>query len=119
MSTAFRASCAVLAVSLLTVPLLAQTPASDRLEQIKRLNKVAAQKTEADIRDAVKEAAALIKTDPSAALEVLEAAGSRRAAGSRGQSGTHNPPKARRRRRGPGPCASTSRRRRAAAAAPR
>jgi hypothetical protein len=44
----------------------------NRLEQIKRLNRVAAQKAEADIRDLIKEAATLIKTDPSTALEVLE-----------------------------------------------
>ena len=37
------------------------------MEQIKRLNRVAAQKAEADIRDALKEAVSLIKTDPSAA----------------------------------------------------
>jgi hypothetical protein len=74
MSTAFRALWALAAMSLLASSVVAQTPASDRLEQIKRLNRVAAQKTEADIRDAVKEAVALIKSDPSAALEVLEAA---------------------------------------------
>lgn len=72
MSTAFRAFGALTALILLGAPVLAQTPANDRLEQIKRLNRVAAQKTEVDIRDAVKEAVALIKSDPSTALEVLE-----------------------------------------------
>jgi len=46
----------------------------NRLEQIRRINRVAAQKAEADIRDAIKEAVSLIKTDPSTALEILEAA---------------------------------------------
>ena len=75
MSAAFGRCLAVLslAASLLSVGAISAQE-DNRLEQIKRLNRVAAQKAEADIRDALKEAVSLIKTDPSAALEVFEAA---------------------------------------------
>ncbi len=64
----------LLVVLVLAAPVLAQAPAGDQAEQAKRLSKVAAQKIETDIRDAVREAIPLIKKDPSAALAVLEAA---------------------------------------------
>jgi hypothetical protein len=73
-SAILRACSAVVVGSILVATLAAQTTSSSRLQQIKQLNKVAAQKAEADIRDAVKEAVPLIKSDPSTALEVLEAA---------------------------------------------
>jgi hypothetical protein len=62
----------IAAILVLATSISAQS--DNRLEQIKRLNRVAAQKTESDIRDLAKEAASVIKTDPSMALEVLEAA---------------------------------------------
>jgi hypothetical protein len=75
MSTAFprRLACLAVASSLVFSGVVA-AQSDNRLDQIKRLNKVAAQKADADIRDAVKEAVALIKSDPSAALEILDAA---------------------------------------------
>jgi hypothetical protein len=67
------AYCAVIAFLVLGVSAGAQ-PDNNRLDQIKRLNKVASQKAESDIRDAIKEAVALIKNDPAEALEILDAA---------------------------------------------
>jgi len=72
--TASRRFASLAVASLLLFGITARAQSDNRLEQIKRLNKVAAQKAEVDIRDAVKEAVGLIKTDPSAALEILEAA---------------------------------------------
>ena len=60
--------------SILVLSAAVSAQSDNRLEQIRRLNRVAAQKAEADIRDAVKEAVSLIKPDPSTALEILEAA---------------------------------------------
>ena len=58
MSATFRRlSCFAIAV-LILVPLAVQAQSGDRLEQIKRLNRVAAQKAEVDIRAAVKDAVA-------------------------------------------------------------
>lgn len=75
MSAAFaRRFASLAAVSFLVLAGVVSAQSDNRLDQIKRLNKVAAQKAEADIRDAVKDAVALIKTDPSAALEFLEEA---------------------------------------------
>ena len=75
MSAAFPRRLPGLAVTFsLVLASVAAAQSENRLDQIKRLNKVAAQKADADIRDAVKEAVALIKTDPSTALEILEAA---------------------------------------------
>jgi hypothetical protein len=65
---------ALVVVSLLVLAGAVAAQSGNRLDEIKRLNKVAGQKAEADIRDAIKEAVPLIKTDPSAALEILEAA---------------------------------------------
>src|SRR5215471_10713251 len=68
-----RLACWSLA-SVLVFATVVSAQSDNRLEQIRRLNRVAAQKAEADIRDAVKEAVSLIKSDPSTALEILEAA---------------------------------------------
>ncbi|HMF15148.1 MAG TPA: hypothetical protein VKE94_22690, partial [Gemmataceae bacterium] len=50
--------------ALLVIVGSASAQSENRLDQIKRLNRVAAQKAEADIRDAVKEAVGLVKSDP-------------------------------------------------------
>ena len=63
---------AVVGALVFGVPAGAQS--DNRLDQIKRLNRVAAQKAENDIREAIKEAAAVIKNDPTEALEILDAA---------------------------------------------
>jgi hypothetical protein len=68
-----RVACLGIA-SLLVIAGAGSAQSENRLDQIKRLNKVAAQKAEADIRDAVKDAVALVKSDPSGALEILDAA---------------------------------------------
>ena len=60
--------------SMLVVAMAVSAQSDNRLEQIRRLARVEAQKVEADIRDAIKDAVSLIKTDPSTALEILEAA---------------------------------------------
>jgi hypothetical protein len=75
MSIAFpsRLACWTLASVLLIVTVVS-AQSDNPLERIRRLNQVAAQKADADIRQAVKEAIPLIKTDPSAALEALEEA---------------------------------------------
>jgi hypothetical protein len=75
MSSAFprRLACWSFA-SLLVIATVVSAQSDNRLEQIRRLKRVEAQKTEADIRDAVKEAVSLMKSDPSTALEILEAA---------------------------------------------
>ena len=74
MSAAFRRLSAFVITALIVLPVAVQGQSGDRLEQIKRLNRVAAQKAEADIRAAVQEALPLIKSNVSGALEVLEAA---------------------------------------------
>ena len=74
MSAAFRRLSPFVITALIVLPVAVQGQSGDRLEQIKRLNRVAAQKAEADIRAAVQEALPLIKSNASGALEVLEAA---------------------------------------------
>src|SRR5262249_51493807 len=74
MSAACRRLTCFASAAFLLLPVVALSQSSDRLTQIKQLSRVAAQKAEADIRAAVKEAVPLIKTDPDGALEILEAA---------------------------------------------
>jgi hypothetical protein len=58
--------------SVLVLATAATAQTDNRLEQIKQLNRVAAQKVESEIREAIKQAVPLIKTEPAGALAILE-----------------------------------------------
>lgn len=70
--TPFRALLVSAGLAVLSAPLAAQAPKVDLLDQVKQRSEIAAQKMEADVRDALADAQKLSGSDPVRGLERLQ-----------------------------------------------